>query len=433
MRRALALTAAWMFGWGTFALVWRVSQSTAPRWLWHGAWGIAALVAVAAYLVWRQMPSAAALRALVDQRSKFGGLLMAAQEQSLGSWEGRLSRPADLRVTWRGGGTALAFAAAAVFLAACLLVPQNEVEWTQAGLEIGADVAKLKSSIELLRDERIVEPQKAEILKGKLQQIQDDSSARSPKKTFDALDQLRASLSRTAQSAAADAHKKSEALARAEKLAAALDKEKETLNPSLKKEALEELAKLVDEALRDNEAAAKGIDPELLDGLNDGDLSPEELQRLADALKDARAGIDGALERLANARLIDLDKLKPMKPGDGEPADDADAVDVAQILRRRGGQGSTTQGRSHNPITWTEGTKEDGAKFKEMALPPGAAANLKNSQKIAVGKVLPKTEEAVPSQGGAIQNSAAGGGSANTQVVLPQHRAAVQRFFSRTQ
>ncbi|MCI0684813.1 MAG: hypothetical protein L0Y71_22175 [Gemmataceae bacterium] len=51
---------------------------------------------------------------------------------------------------------------------------------------------------------------------------------------------------------------------------------------------------------------------------------------------------------------------------------------------------------------------------------------------IGVGQSDPdKNQQKSPSQGGALTNARAGGGSANTQVILPRHRAAVERFFVR--
>ena len=69
-----------------------------------------------------------------------------------------------------------------------------------------------------------------------------------------------------------------------------------------------------------------------------------------------------------------------------------------------------------NILTWTDGTKEDGAKFKEQALPPGSLASFKDSIKVGVGKIQPKQSDATTSTGGAVNNSAAGGGGANANV-----------------
>jgi hypothetical protein len=71
-------------------------------------------------------------------------------------------------------------------------------------------------------------------------------------------------------------------------------------------------------------------------------------------------------------------------------------------------------------------------KFKEETLPEGDLASLKRSQKLAVSKGAPGTEApGGPAGSGALEDSAAGGGSANTQVVLPRHRGTVERYFDR--
>lgn len=65
-------------------------------------------------------------------------------------------------------------------------------------------------------------------------------------------------------------------------------------------------------------------------------------------------------------------------------------------------------------------------------LPPGALDALKSTPLQEVrgdGVVHQKSAEAASS--GALQGAAAGSGSANTQIILPRHRAAVERYFER--
>lgn len=51
---------------------------------------------------------------------------------------------------------------------------------------------------------------------------------------------------------------------------------------------------------------------------------------------------------------------------------------------------------------------------------------------IGVGQTDPDgNQQKGPSQGGALKNAQAGGGSANAQVILPRHRTTVERFFVR--
>jgi len=183
----------------------------------------------------------------------------------------------------------------------------------------------------------------------------------------------------------------------------------------------------------------KLLDPELLKQLKEGKLSAEDLKKIAEALKGCKECLAGSLEKLQKARLIDAEMLKKLAEA-GKcycPAKDGDpALCLAEILARgktnsdRGGKGGVTEGPGHNPITWTDGTNEDNLKFKEIVLPP---SDLKQSRILGIGKVDPKTGEVTASKAGALNKDNAGGGGANTGVVLPQHRSTIERFFLRSQ
>src|SRR5438045_958522 len=80
LRQAVTFVAAYLFLWGTAALVLRVTAATAPAPL---LWGLAALplvLAAAIVPVRRQLPKPAVLRAVLDRAGGCGGLLMAADE-----------------------------------------------------------------------------------------------------------------------------------------------------------------------------------------------------------------------------------------------------------------------------------------------------------------------------------------------------------------
>jgi hypothetical protein len=65
-------------------------------------------------------------------------------------------------------------------------------------------------------------------------------------------------------------------------------------------------------------------------------------------------------------------------------------------------------------------------------LPPSALDTLKSTplQEMRGGNVVHK-KSSDPATSGALEGAAAGSGSANTQVILPRHRAAVERYFER--
>jgi hypothetical protein len=90
-----------------------------------------------------------------------------------------------------------------------------------------------------------------------------------------------------------------------------------------------------------------------------------------------------------------------------------------------------TRGPGAAKLNYDNETKEDGLKFKEQELPEGALTSLK-SQVIAVSKGAPEKEPRPGEAGsGALAGAATGGGSANTQTVLPRHKGAVERYFER--
>jgi hypothetical protein len=83
-------------------------------------------------------------------------------------------------------------------------------------------------------------------------------------------------------------------------------------------------------------------------------------------------------------------------------------------------------------MTWGKPGTEEGFRFKEEVLPPGAIDTLKSKpiQEVqGAGGNHQHSKEAASS--GALQKAAAGSGSANTQVILPRHRASVERYFER--
>jgi hypothetical protein len=91
-----------------------------------------------------------------------------------------------------------------------------------------------------------------------------------------------------------------------------------------------------------------------------------------------------------------------------------------------------TRGPGAAKLQFGKGTPEDEVKFKEETLPDADVASLKRSQVLAVSRGTPGNEPPAAAAGsGALEGSAAGGGSANTQVVLPRHRGAVERYFDR--
>src|SRR5436305_14106265 len=85
-KQALGLATAWLFVWGTAVLALRAALGTPRLPLLWGLAGLAPCAAVAFVAARRRFPALAAVRALLDQQSRSGGLLMAGAEQPLGRW-----------------------------------------------------------------------------------------------------------------------------------------------------------------------------------------------------------------------------------------------------------------------------------------------------------------------------------------------------------
>jgi hypothetical protein len=442
LKRVLGWLTLWCFLWGTVVLVSRILLAEIPAWLWWGL-GIGPLVAiVAGWFALGRLPSRSAFRALVDQIGHCGGLLMAAEEQPLGAWQDSLPRTPQFQVSWQAGKPLSFLLVAVLFLTFTFLFPQNLVSWTpEPPLAIGNEVERLAAQIDVLKQEAILDQTRAEFLKEKLKQLQDEASGKNPVKTLEALDHLRETLSQAAKDAAEAAIKKTEKLGQAEGLTEAVRQNEGALDAKVEKEALEELAALVHKASRETNLLDKHLDPELLKQLQEAKLTPEQMKKLAEALRGSRKDLAKMLGKLHGVKLIDADLLKKCeKAGDcncaGLLKDQGGKMSVKEILAlgqgNIPGKGGITEGPGSSPITWDQNTSEEGAKFKEETLPPAELARLKDSLLLGLGKTDPKNgKEVSPSQGGVLAGANKGGGSAITPTILPKHQPTVEKFFAR--
>src|SRR5438128_2441437 len=95
LRHALAALTVWAFAYGT------------------------------AVLALRRLPPAGAVRAVLDQHGRCGGLLMAGAEFPLGGWSAALPAVRAPRLRWHGGKAWGLFAAGCAFVALGFVVPQS--------------------------------------------------------------------------------------------------------------------------------------------------------------------------------------------------------------------------------------------------------------------------------------------------------------------
>ncbi|GAF89752.1 unnamed protein product, partial [marine sediment metagenome] len=96
------------------------------------------------------------------------------------------------------------------------------------------------------------------------------------------------------------------------------------------------------------------------------------------------------------------------------------------------GKGGINRGRGDAAMTWTEGTSEEGAGFKEKTLSPAALADLKKSKLLGISTGAPQESEGgTVNVSGIVSGAAAGGGSAHRHLVLPKHKRTVRSYFER--
>jgi len=180
------------------------------------------------------------------------------------------------------------------------------------------------------------------------------------------------------------------------------------------------------------------IPPELLSGLNG--LNKEQVRNLLQALELNKNSMSATVSNLANLRMIDPAMLAKCHTAGqchnpGALADylstctnGCDSAVLSQcMLPGRGGSGG---GGPEAPMTWTDGTSEKDTKFQEHALPP--SSHFSDAQLVGVSKAAPELgPNNVAAGNGALDNAATSGGSAHSQIILPEHRKAVRNFFKR--
>ncbi len=190
-------------------------------------------------------------------------------------------------------------------------------------------------------------------------------------------------------------------------------------------EAMKELGRRTEQAAEESKSLADALDQDLLDACEQGDLTDEQLEALAQALGDCKDFQRGVLGKLIKARLVDgaeLGALDDACEGDDDGEElalllakckdgkDLDAA-LAAGLPGKGGPGG---GGPPAAMTWHDETSQENAKFKEKTLPPAAVASLKDSRKVGVSRADPTAAQpSGGSSGGALDSAQAGGGRAD--------------------
>jgi phage tail tape-measure protein len=212
-------------------------------------------------------------------------------------------------------------------------------------------------------------------------------------------------------------------------------------SPELNK-AMQEMAALLETKNLLNQMEGS-IPPELAQALQNAELTPEQLKQLSESLKKCQCKSIDKMAKLCKSSMIDPSMLSKCKScaSDSEQAlkdfkdgecKDGECAALAAMVCNIPGRGGTNRGRGDAPLTWTDGTDENGAGFKEEVIEPDAIAGIDKSRMVGISRGAPKVDDRpTAAEGGALTGTAAGGGEAHKQRVLPQHKQAVMRYFHR--
>ena len=436
LKNILAFATVWGILWGTVVIVLRATIGMPPLVLLTGAIGLIVAIGCAVALALRHIPTRTALRASLDKHSRAGGMMMAAETVELGNWRKQMPLIRSPRLHWRGGAYWARFLGAVLFVCISLLIPQRFVEISQAQpLDIREEVNELADGIDVLKEEEIIDLAEAKMLEDKLSQLQAEASGEDPVKTWESLDHLADTLSQEAADAAQDALSETEYLTEAETLSEGLRNEGSEMEAQLLAESMAALSGLVQEAAQENAFLAAQL-PDLKGDANG--LTLDQLKELSAALRLTKIDIYDRLRELHAINLIDLETLRACeKLGQCDStglsaflAENADSKSIVECIS--GWCRGVGRGPGHAPMTWSDGSTEEGAKFEAEALPLSDIASLEDSEIVglSIGTPLVNTSSDA-SHSGVLNGATAGGGSSFNQTVLPRHKGAVKRYFER--
>ncbi|HKQ89273.1 MAG TPA: hypothetical protein VJZ77_01225 [Blastocatellia bacterium] len=446
-RQSLAFVTIWFFIWGAVALVLRAASATPRGRLLWGATGIAVAVIAAAFVSKRRLPSRDSVRAMLDSRNDCGGLLMAGADADLGTW--RVPDVILPRLRWRKARAFGMLAASFAFVLISLLAPVRFAAINAARpMDVSREVENLSAQIEALKEAQVIEEAKAEALEQMLDQLGREASGEDPAKTWEALDHLNDAVEKAAKEAAETANARQERLARAEALAEGLTAGADQLDSKTMTEAMRTLGEMAREAVKENESLAGDLSPETLEAIKSGLLKAEQLKDLSKALSQGKSALNQKLSKLSQSgQFGQLERINPNSLKGGAQANRRDNSGLARFLKENaekmsvdeatlqwyGGKGGLDRGRGDAAMTWTDGSGEKDARFKEKILPPSSVAGLNDSQLVGLSASAPTVDTGGVAAHGALNSAASSGGSAYTQTILPRHRGAVRRYFDRPQ
>lgn len=386
-----------------------------------------------------------ALYAIIDGKNNFGGLLMASEEIPLDKeWIQRISETIPLRVKsdmrkpfWTILAS-LAFCTGAMYLP----LPETPVFGT-THMDVKERIDEIKNRIDNISTNQIIEEERANELKDELNEIMASADAKDPTKTWEAIDSIE-------NKSVSEMIKAAETIAATD---AALDDAQDILDDisesmakgeqsAIQRDKSMELAQILENKFGQDMAGLE-MTPEMREALKNFKLTDQQMKDLMNILSKAQMANNLKLEDLKKLKFIDPANLKFREGGEGSE-DCTNALLLALSTTGMGGtenpddassglpgRGGRDRGRGDAPMTWQDKISEENFKFTEKTLPPPKSGDFDRASTIMETYVAPKTDTASsPSAPGSLK-VAENGSVSHQQVVFPEHRKSVTKYFSR--
>jgi hypothetical protein len=392
-----------------------------PAVLWLAALAVP-LTLGAWWYSWRRNFSRRQAVALLDSRTGANGLLMSLCEtaDSDTAESGWAERLAAWNPNWRSGLPRLWPVRAArrlwlpaLFVVGCCCVPLREARTESLRTNfVGTQAAEsLADSLQVLRESEVLEQKESQDLQQAIDKLREETKTTPlTHESWEVVDSLRETMRVRAEESMMAASKAQDAL---ERLSADADKSQSSLSAErrdqLEQEAIESLRKLSKDG-RFSKASPE-LQKKLQQLMKDKHMSlPKDAKEREKMLSDLKKFLKDESEKLSKCRGKEADR-----DSENEDSDDRD----------RGG----TRGGDATKLTWGDEAEANGAKFKEVILPPGTP-DQPDKEILSQSASAPQVEPAANAPRTAGQASGAETGRQTwNRTLAPRHRAAVRSYF----
>ncbi|MEM1164777.1 MAG: hypothetical protein AAGI30_00635 [Planctomycetota bacterium] len=399
-------------------------------------------------VAWRARVRPETLVPLLDDASSAGGLLMSSGSRGASAWRGgsiaALMLPRIRWAWWRPVAT-LATASAVSLVAAIANPALHEQD---RSIDLSAHIEAMHADIEALEQAEVVDSEEAETLESELEGIDSRADATNPSAAWEALDELSRQMEARATMAAAEFAETSEAAEALAEASMEAAEAAEQLTPESATSLAEALAQAgadakplaedagVQEAVESLAQAADAGDPQAV---------AEALEQLSQAASRCSGGASDRLATLTRAGLGNspgqrgsnsardkaLAELKAMLD-DAKQGKPIDAKKLAMCAGQCMNPG-VSRGPGAAKLAWRdEPTSWEDAAFRPEAI-ESQDPDLDGSALLGTSLVDPGEQQpgAVSAGDGLVADTSASSTAAVAQV-LPKHRDAVRRYFTRS-